>query len=206
MPATGYAIGLLLDSAGSDSYEARRYAQGAGTHSTVGALIDSAGNDFYTSWAISQGCGYDSSQGILLDKKGDDTYRAEWFSQGTSGLSGVGYSLDNNGDDSYLCEGFNSQGSGQYSPREESGSIGLLLDAREKTPTLTKGKTIVSGAKAGMEVELMLVHQWGHSPHSRGYRMIIAISIRYELSLPLFHCAKMSAISSTSSCRPSRKN
>ena len=133
-------IGLLLDSAGSDSYEARRYAQGAGTHSTVGALIDSAGNDSYTSWAISQGCGYDYSQGMLLDKKGDDTYRAEWFSQGTSGGSGIGMLLDEQGDDTYLCEGFNSQGSGQYSAKEESGSIGLLLDLEGKDTYSNKGK------------------------------------------------------------------
>ena len=133
------AIGLLLDSAGSDSYEARRYAQGAGTHSTVGALIDSAGNDFYTSWAVSQGCGYDYSQGMLLDKHGDDTYRAEWFSQGTSGFSGVGMLVDEQGDDTYLCEGHNSQGSGQYSVEEESGSIGLLLDLQGKDTYSNKG-------------------------------------------------------------------
>jgi hypothetical protein len=134
------AIGLLLDSSGSDTYAARRYAQGAGTHSTVGALIDSAGNDSYTSWAISQGCGYDYSQGMLLDKTGDDSYCAEWFSQGTSGGSGVGILLDERGDDTYLCKGFNSQGSGQYSEKEESGSIGLLLDLQGKDTYSNKGK------------------------------------------------------------------
>jgi len=139
---SGYwrAIGLLLDTAGNDSYEARRYSQGAGTHSTVGALIDRAGNDFYTSWGVSQGCGYDYSQGMLLDKRGDDTYRAEWFSQGSSGFSGVGLLVDEQGDDTYLCNGDNSQGSGQYSVQEESGSIGLLLDLRGEDTYSNTGK------------------------------------------------------------------
>jgi hypothetical protein len=134
------AIGLLIDSAGSDTYEARRYAQGAGTHSTVGALIDESGNDTYTSWGISQGCGYDYSQGMLFDKNGDDTYRAEWFSQGTSGVAGVGMLIDTYGDDIYLCEPFNSQGSGQYSGKEESGSVGLLLDLQGKDTYSNKGQ------------------------------------------------------------------
>lgn len=134
------ALGLLIDNEGNDIYHARRYAQGTGTHLTVGALIDRLGNDSYTSMAVSQGCGYDFSQGLLVDNEGDDTYSAKWFAQGTSGSSGTGILIDQKGNDSYGCGSFNSQGSGQYSTKTESGSIGLLIDCEGKDRYSVKGE------------------------------------------------------------------
>lgn len=134
------AIGLLMDNGGNDTYHARRYTQGTGTHLTVGALIDRWGDDCYTSVSVSQGCGYDFSQGLLLDHKGDDTYHAKWFAQGTSGSSGTGMLIDQQGNDFYLCGSFNSQGSGQFSSQEESGSIGLLIDSEGKDSYSVKGE------------------------------------------------------------------
>lgn len=103
LPAQGAAIyggvGLLLDLAGDDRYEAHalgprevthpaQLAQGAGVTGGVGILLDAGGRDTYTAtmgvlgnpgglpiqWV--QGGGDSDGVGVLVDGGGDDTYSA----------------------------------------------------------------------------------------------------------------------------------
>lgn len=80
-------LGLLLDSAGDDRYEAagRTHVQGVGLRGGLGALVDATGNDVYE--ASGQAQGYAAAQGgevgaLLLDLEGRDAYRLPGQGQG----------------------------------------------------------------------------------------------------------------------------
>ena len=94
-------IGLLLDAAGDDIYEASRYAQGVGQFG-LGACIDLGGRDRYSLGYSGQGCGY-FGIGLLLDSAGDDQYILHADGQGFGGVGGVGVLADRSGDDAYTA-------------------------------------------------------------------------------------------------------
>ena len=100
-------LSLALDLAGKDRYdndEAPIRSQGAGVLG-VGLLLDSAGDDSYANQGAGQGMGQ-LGIGVLLDRRGDDSYRARDSSQG-AGFLGIGLCLDAEGKDHYriLAEG-----------------------------------------------------------------------------------------------------
>lgn len=93
-------VGLLLDVAGNDRYEAHgTLAQGAGQLG-LGALIDLAGDDAYEAWYGAQGAAW-FGVGLLFDTAGHDRYRVRSDGQGFGGAGGVGTLADRAGDDAY---------------------------------------------------------------------------------------------------------
>lgn len=121
-----FGLGAVVDRSGDDSYRATRYAQGAGIHFALGYLMDGAGSDRYTSWIVSQGVGHDLAFGLLLDQEGDDVYQASGQSQGFGNANGIGILTDAEGDDRYIGEGETVQGYGQREQTFES--LGFLMD------------------------------------------------------------------------------
>ncbi len=92
-------VGVLMDCAGDDRYEAVQCAQGFGQVG-LGVLVDLAGNDHYESRFSSQGAGIQGI-GLLLDASGNDTYRIQSDGQGFGGAGGVGVLADRSGNDTY---------------------------------------------------------------------------------------------------------
>jgi hypothetical protein len=92
-------VGVLLDVAGDDRYEAIQCSQGFGQVG-LGVLIDLAGNDRYESRYSSQGAGIQGI-GLLLDAAGNDSYRVHSDGQGFGGAGGVGVLADRSGNDAY---------------------------------------------------------------------------------------------------------
>jgi hypothetical protein len=94
-------IGVLIDDAGDDSYETRRYGQGVGQFG-LGLCADLAGDDKYFTEFSGQGCGY-FGIGLLFDIAGDDAYKLYGDGQGLGGVAGVGVLADRVGNDTYTA-------------------------------------------------------------------------------------------------------
>jgi hypothetical protein len=95
------SIGIGLDLAGNDTYDASAASTGsfgAGIFG-VGILWDEAGNDTYTGGKLSQGAA-NFGVGLLIDNAGDDVYTALDESQATA-TAGYGLLLDRGGNDRY---------------------------------------------------------------------------------------------------------
>lgn len=122
--STSGGIGLLLDLAGNDRYEAQVFAQGVGYHEGLGMLLDDGGDDrFETAW-YGMGAGVHSAAGILLKRGvGNDVYRSTHeMVLGTGNDLSVGVFVDEGGDDDYSV--------GQLSLGVAfSNSAGLFADA-----------------------------------------------------------------------------
>ena len=101
-PAQGVGvcgIGVLLDVDGDDQYRGQDLAQGMGQFG-LGVCADLHGDDWYGAKLSAQGCGY-FGVGLLLDCAGDDDYRIYGDGQGLGGVGGVGVLADRSGDDTY---------------------------------------------------------------------------------------------------------
>ena len=129
---TGYFFGLgaLVDAAGDDEYRGSRYAQGSAAHQAIGVLVDERGNDLYRAKsAASQGAAWDAAIGLLEDQEGDDTYSGRELSQGAGAMNGLGLLLDWRGKDRYRAlTGQGHAGSTAYWQGRGAGNIGLLID------------------------------------------------------------------------------
>lgn len=126
-----FALGGLIDYGGNDQYIAYQYAQGAATHLTLATLMDLSGDDLYSSKGVSQGCGHDLAFGLLLDCAGNDQYNAFDLSQAAGSANGIGMLLDLKGNDGYMAR-VKANTHGYGNPRREFGSIGLFLDLEGK--------------------------------------------------------------------------
>ncbi len=148
-----FGIGLQMDAAGNDQYTIHADGQGLGASGGgVGVLVDNAGDDRYEavrdpaitgrpsyhsagkiSVSNAQGCaigrrgdGADGHAwaggiGALIDIEGNDTYEAGNWSMGTGYWFGAGYLYDGTGDDVYRGVVW-SQATGAHF------CIGVLLD------------------------------------------------------------------------------
>lgn len=96
-------IGLLLDMAGNDRYEAQVFAQGAGYYQGLGLLLDDGGNDQFTSAWYAMGASAHFAAGLLLKRgTGNDSYRSSHeMVLGTGNDFSVGVFVDEGGDDDY---------------------------------------------------------------------------------------------------------
>ncbi|MDT8325334.1 MAG: hypothetical protein RRA94_14570, partial [Bacteroidota bacterium] len=104
-PAQGagvLGIGMLLDCAGDDRYEAHSFSQGCGRFG-VGVHYDAKGNDQYFSRGFSQGAGL-YGIGVLMDRAGDDAYHTVYYAQGYGFAGGCGLLIDIAGDDRYVAD------------------------------------------------------------------------------------------------------
>ncbi len=94
-------IGIVIDLAGNDAYEATdTFVQGSGVLG-IGMVIDVAGDDTYLGKDGAQGVGL-CGVGLLIDRGGDDRFRALHFAQGV-GFFGLGAVMDDAGDDDYAA-------------------------------------------------------------------------------------------------------
>ncbi len=134
-----FAIGLLYDREGDDTYRAANFALGSGFFGG-GMLIDEAGDDVYISDTFSQGAGA-FGFGFLYDHAGSDEYRAALYSQAFGFAAGVGLLADREGNDNYFAGGKYkdilryddhylslSQGFSYGIRPDFSGGVGLLMD------------------------------------------------------------------------------
>ena len=93
------AVGILIDAAGNDRYEATQCSQGMGSIG-LGVLADLGGADEYVSRFSSQAAAF-LGVGLLLDAQGADSYRVESEGQGFGAVGGVGTLADRSGNDRY---------------------------------------------------------------------------------------------------------
>ncbi|MBN1592345.1 MAG: PQQ-like beta-propeller repeat protein, partial [Candidatus Coatesbacteria bacterium] len=123
-----FGMGMLMNREGRDTYMSRQYSIASGIHLAVGLLVDDEGDDTYMCRSLSQGCAHDNSVGILVDNAGDDVYLAQDFSQGASSPRSFSVLADNAGNDMYWAmAGHLNQGEGRYDGDRKT-SFSLLLD------------------------------------------------------------------------------
>ncbi|WP_332823960.1 hypothetical protein [Ramlibacter sp.] len=96
-------LGLLLDDGGNDRFEAAWYAMGAGAHYAAGILLKrGGGNDVYrSSHEIALGAAHDLSVGVFVDEGGDDDYAVGQLSLGVGHANSTGLFVDGVGNDRY---------------------------------------------------------------------------------------------------------
>jgi hypothetical protein len=96
-------LGMLLDDGGSDRFESAWYAMGSGVHYAAGILLKrGAGNDVYRSThEMVLGSGNDLSVGVFVDEGGDDEYAVGQLSLGSAHANGTGIFVDGAGNDRY---------------------------------------------------------------------------------------------------------
>ncbi len=101
--STTGGIGMLLDLAGNDRYEAQVFAQGVGYYEGLGMLLDDGGNDHFESAWYAMGAGVHYAAGILLDRGvGNDVYRSTHeMVLGSGNDLSVGVFVDEGGNDEY---------------------------------------------------------------------------------------------------------
>ena len=101
--STAGGIGMLLDLAGNDRYEAQVFAQGVGYHEGLGMLLDDGGNDRFEAAWYAMGAGVHHAAGILLKRGvGSDVYRSTHeIALGSANDLSVGVFVDEGGDDEY---------------------------------------------------------------------------------------------------------
>jgi len=121
--STSGGIGVLLDLAGNDRYEAQVFAQGAGYYEGLGMLLDDGGNDHFEAAWYAMGASAHYAAGILLKRGiGSDVYRTTHeMVLGTGNDFSVGVFVDEGGDDDYTV-GELSLGVGH------ANSTGLFVD------------------------------------------------------------------------------
>jgi len=110
----GYAfgMGLLYDPSGDDDHlVTHKYAMGAATHWAIGVLMDGQGRDTYTNSGDDEciGLGYDASPAFHIDRGGEaDVYTIDNFGDFTLGVGripGLGVLINEGGDDEYHVPG-----------------------------------------------------------------------------------------------------
>ncbi len=96
-------LGLLLDDGGNDSFDAVWYAMGSAAHDAAGVLLKRGfGNDVYPSThAIVLGSAHDLSVGVFVDEGGDDAYSVGEMSLGVAHANSTGIFVDAAGNDRY---------------------------------------------------------------------------------------------------------
>jgi hypothetical protein len=101
--STAGGIGLLLDLAGNDRYEAQVFAQGVGYFQGLGMLLDDGGNDRFESAWYAMGAGVHHAAGVFLKRGvGSDVYRSTHeMALGSGNDLSVGVFVDEGGDDEY---------------------------------------------------------------------------------------------------------
>ena len=102
----GYYYGFGIFRAGGDeddTYIGSRYAQGFCAHQAAGFFLEDGGNDYYTTrQSVTSGLAWDECVTIFIDESGDDYYNGGGgFSLGASAHNGFCLFLDKDGQDIY---------------------------------------------------------------------------------------------------------
>jgi len=126
----GYYFGLgeMRDLAGDDRYIGSRYNQGFAAHQAVGFFEDLKGNDHYTTrQGVAQGLAWDECVTVFVDHEGDDTYEGgAFFSQAASAHNSICVFLDLAGKDRYRYPQQAAAGGNDY---HGGTSLSLFVDA-----------------------------------------------------------------------------
>ena len=149
--STSGGIGLLLDLAGNDRYEAQVFAQGVGYYEGLGMLLDDGGNDHFESAWYAMGASAHYAAGVLLDRgAGSDVYRStHTITLGSANDLAVGVFVDEGGDDDYTV-GHLSLGAAYVN------STGIFVDgAGNDRYTVTTTTCRAFGATE--------MHEWGNA-------------------------------------------
>lgn len=101
--STAGGIGMLLDLAGNDRYEAQVFAQGVGYYEGLGMLLDDGGDDRFEAAWYAMGAGVHSAAGVFVKRGvGSDVYRSTHeMVLGSGNDLSVGVFVDEGGDDEY---------------------------------------------------------------------------------------------------------
>ncbi|TFZ02792.1 hypothetical protein EZ313_16245 [Ramlibacter henchirensis] len=152
--STAGGIGMLLDLAGNDRYDAQVFAQGVGYHEGLGMLLDDGGNDRFESAWYAMGAGVHYAAGIFLERgAGRDVYRSTHeIALGSANDLSVGVFVDEGGDDEYTV--------GQLSLGvAHANSTGLFVDgAGNDRYTIMSATCRALGAA--------YLHEWGNPRES----------------------------------------
>ena len=99
-------LGLLVDLAGNDRYEAQVFGQGVGYQGGVGILIDSGGDDRFDATWYALGAAAHGAAGVFVKRgKGDDRYRVSHvMGLGAAHDLSVASFEDEGGDDAYVVD------------------------------------------------------------------------------------------------------
>jgi hypothetical protein len=150
-----YAFGLLANlGADDDNYIGSRYAQGFGCHQATGALIEEGGNDLYqTRQFVAQGLAWDEATALFLDEAGDDRYEGGGFSHGASAMNGWALFIDKQGKDTYLYTDQARAGGNSYHGGK---SLSFFVDAGGQEDSFQKkpNNGIVTGGENSIFVDL----------------------------------------------------
>jgi len=95
-------VGVLMDLAGNDTYDAVRMVQGCSILGT-GVLYDGGGSDSYDCDVTGQGAGF-YGMAVLADQSGNDQYHGYGFVQASGGTRCQAYLIDISGDDVYTVD------------------------------------------------------------------------------------------------------
>jgi hypothetical protein len=130
-------VGLLVDAAGDDRYEAGEFSQGIGYYHGLGVLHDRGGHDRYAGDRYSQGSAAHQAAGLLLDDAGDDSYVARTAAnQGGAWDQSVAWLVDRAGSDSYQADGLAQGGAAQQ-------ALAVLLDLGGRDRRIAHGGSIL---------------------------------------------------------------
>jgi hypothetical protein len=149
--STAGGIGMLLDLAGNDRYDAQVFAQGVGYYEGLGMLLDDGGNDRFESAWYAMGAGVHYAAGIFLDRGvGSDVYRSTHeMALGSGNDLSVGVFVDEGGDDEYTV--------GQLSlGHAHANSTGIFVDAAGNDRY-----TVMSATCRALGVAYL--HEWGNA-------------------------------------------
>ncbi len=120
---TGYwfGTGILYDGDGDDLYRSVYFTQASGAHFAIGAIIDEAGDDrheLFENAGAGLAFGWDFTNALLFDRSGNDHYEAKIISLGLAEIRSNAFLVDLDGDDTYRL-GRGQRGFGASDFREE---------------------------------------------------------------------------------------
>ncbi len=105
---TWFGTGVLYEAGGDDVYESAAFSHGSGAHFCIGAAIDEAGNDerrAVGTGTCALGCGSDHADVLMLDREGDDLYVGRERVLGVADGCSTALAVDLAGDDRYELTG-----------------------------------------------------------------------------------------------------
>jgi hypothetical protein len=150
-----YTLGFCFDDQGDDSYNGTIMCVGFAWDCSVGVLVDFAGNDRYeATGGGTQGNGAQAGLGILYDYSGDDVYLGYGQGNASSSISyhslpecggNFSFVVDYGGEDQYGCGARNNS----YTQRGSRG--GFLIDrpsrgSDEQKTAVTKSDAAAAGS------------------------------------------------------------
>lgn len=118
-------VGMLVDRAGDDRYEAGVYAQGVGYWQGLGVQVDGAGDDEYRAVWYAAGVGVHYGAGVHVDA-GQGADRRTYLEHAALGVGhdfGVGIAIEEGGDDVYELPSLSGGAA-------SCGSVALFYDQR----------------------------------------------------------------------------